>query len=134
MRTTLRINESLLQKAKEAAAAQNLSLTAFVEEGLRLLLTEAPSVAKIVLPVSGKGGLVEGVAFNPLQARWKCDRGEGGAVMESARADGREAGGGEVGGRDGASAEGMAFDALQTRWEGHRGEGRAVLESVSADA
>ena len=40
MKTTLNLNDALLRKAKEVAAARGITLTALFEEGLREVLTE----------------------------------------------------------------------------------------------
>lgn len=78
MKTTLDINNSLLQSAKAFAAQQRTSLTRLIEEGLQLRLraanaslsrSEAPTP---VIPVyQGKGGLVGGV--NPLSNKAMLD-------------------------------------------------------------
>ena len=62
MRTTLDIDDNLLQQAKELAAREHTSLTRLIEEGLaaRLRRTGKPSGAAshICLPVfAGQGGL-----------------------------------------------------------------------------
>jgi len=71
MKTTLDINDELLIKAKAASARERKSLTALIEEGLRLRLRRAGS-GKPFRPNApaihqGKGGLVRGV--NPLSNR-----------------------------------------------------------------
>ena len=71
MKTTLDINDELLTKAKELSARERKSLTALIEEGLRLRLRPPRRKARAssrVLPVfRGKGGLVPGV--NPRSNR-----------------------------------------------------------------
>jgi len=55
LRTTVRLEESLLEQAKAEAARRNTTLTALVEEGLHLVLKEAQKPVrrkKAVLPVS----------------------------------------------------------------------------------
>jgi len=57
MRTTVRLNESLLTAAKEEARRRGTTLTALIEDGLRLALCPPPPPAKrITLPVSKEGG------------------------------------------------------------------------------
>ena len=67
MRTTIRINDDLLKGAKKRAAEEGLTLTALVEEGLRLVLSKAgPGPrTRIELPVSeAAGGVLPGVDLN----------------------------------------------------------------------
>jgi hypothetical protein len=64
-RTTVRLPEDLVQKAKQRAAADGVSLTALIEEGLRRILDErryARTSQRISLPVStATGGLMPGI-------------------------------------------------------------------------
>jgi len=58
-RTTVRLPEELLRRAKRKAAAEGRTLTSLIEDGLRLLVREKPKAAKrgrIVLPVSSATG------------------------------------------------------------------------------
>lgn len=59
MRTTIRLDERLLRRAKQRAAETGRTLTALIEEGLRTILarraTPGPTQAP-ELPVSGVGG------------------------------------------------------------------------------
>lgn len=71
MKTTLDINNSLLQSAKTFAAQQHTSLTRLIEEGLQLRLRavnaslSGSNTSTPEIPVfQGKSGLVSGV--NPL--------------------------------------------------------------------
>jgi hypothetical protein len=68
LRTTVRLEESLLEQAKAEAARQNKTLTSLMEEGLRLVLREARRPVrrkKVVLPVSKKTGwTLPGVDIN----------------------------------------------------------------------
>jgi hypothetical protein len=68
LRTTVRLEESLLEQAKAEAARQNKTLTSLMEEGLRLVLREARRPVrrkKVVLPVSKKtGGTWPGIDIN----------------------------------------------------------------------
>jgi hypothetical protein len=64
MRTTIRLNDDLLAQAKEAAIKSGRTLTAVIEDALRLTLArkrEPPKRKPIRLPSSGKGGLRPGV-------------------------------------------------------------------------
>ena len=50
-RTTVRLPEDLIKRAKRKAAAEGSTLTALIEEGLRLVVFEKPKEkAKRVLP------------------------------------------------------------------------------------
>jgi len=64
MRTTIRLNYELLAQAREAAAKSGRTLTAVIEDALRLALTpkkEQPKRRRVRLPSSGSGGLRPGV-------------------------------------------------------------------------
>lgn len=65
MKTTLDIDDELLVKAKAASARERKSLTALIEEGLRLRLRGPASKKRMpsrALAIHrGKGGLVAGV-------------------------------------------------------------------------
>jgi hypothetical protein len=67
MRTTIRLSEDLLRKAKKKAAEKGRTLTSLIEEGLKVVLAEpshAPSV-RLNLPVSkASGGTLPGVDLN----------------------------------------------------------------------
>jgi hypothetical protein len=59
MRTTVRLDDSLLEKARREAARRGVTLTALIEQGLRLLLTrpgKAPERQQTSLPVCKRGG------------------------------------------------------------------------------
>jgi hypothetical protein len=59
LRTTVRLEESLLEEAKAQAAHQNKTLTSLIEEGLRLVIARSQAQTprkKVVLPVSRSGG------------------------------------------------------------------------------
>jgi hypothetical protein len=62
-RTTVRLPESLLKRAKRKAARDGRTLTSLLEDGLRLVLEERPTSDRRPLPrVSrAKGGLMPGV-------------------------------------------------------------------------
>jgi len=69
MRTTIRLPDALLEKAKRRAAAEGRTFTSLVEEGLAMVLAEPPSKRRKgpPLPVSeAKGGVRSGVDLN----RW----------------------------------------------------------------
>jgi hypothetical protein len=64
MRTTVNLDDRLLGEAKVRAAATHRTLTATIEDALRLALhTLPPKVARrrLVIPPSGEGGLLPGV-------------------------------------------------------------------------
>lgn len=59
MRTTVRLDETLMKRAKSEAARRGETLTALIEKGLRLVLaqTAKPSEKAVVhLPVCREGG------------------------------------------------------------------------------
>ncbi len=65
MKTVLNIDDELLTRAKTVSAREGKSLTALIEEGLRLRLRRAVRKSRTgrhALPVySDKGGLVKGI-------------------------------------------------------------------------
>ena len=64
MRTTININDQLLQTAKRRAADTRRTLTSIIEDALRLALETKPgrtSSRRICIPASGSGGLLPGV-------------------------------------------------------------------------
>ncbi len=67
MRTTIRINENLLKRAKKVAADEGRTLTSLVEDGLALILAKpkAKRRERVELPVSkATGGVIPGVDLN----------------------------------------------------------------------
>jgi hypothetical protein len=59
MRTTVRLDDHLLDQARQEAAARGLTLTALLEQGLRLMLARsqhAPERRRVTLPVCQAGG------------------------------------------------------------------------------
>jgi hypothetical protein len=70
MRTTVRLPEDLLRRAKRKAAAEDRTLTSLIEEGLRTVVDEKlkPAKGKRVLPRISKatGGLMPGVDLTRL--------------------------------------------------------------------
>jgi hypothetical protein len=71
-RTTVRLPDDLVRRAKQKAAAQGTSLTALIEDGLRRVLNEKADGAKpkrILPPVSGtSGGLMPSIDLNDSAA------------------------------------------------------------------
>lgn len=59
MRTTVRLDQALLDRARREAAARGMTLTALIEQGLRLALRrpmKTPDRPPVSLPVSRAGG------------------------------------------------------------------------------
>jgi hypothetical protein len=76
-RTTVRLPDDLVLRAKQKAAAEGRSLTALIEEGLRRVLAERPrerSGGRVSLPVSSaSGGLMPGIDLNDTAALQEID-------------------------------------------------------------
>lgn len=76
-RTTIRLPEELMRRARHKAAAQGVTLTALIEDGLRRTLNErtAPAKAKRVLPPvsTATGGLMPGIDLNDSAALQEMD-------------------------------------------------------------
>ena len=73
-RTTVRLPDDLIRRAKRKAAAEGRSLTALIEDGLRKILnvpTPAGRGDRVLPPVStATGGLMPGIdpiRFSPIQ-------------------------------------------------------------------
>ena len=67
MRTTVRIKDDLLQRAKKRAAEEGRTLTSLIEDGLVLVLTKSKTARRkrVDLPVSlASGGVLPGVDLN----------------------------------------------------------------------
>jgi hypothetical protein len=68
MRTTVRLDEGLLEQARREAARRGVTLTSLIEQGLRLALRRprAPTrTDRVRLPVSrATGGVIPGVDLN----------------------------------------------------------------------
>jgi hypothetical protein len=67
MRTTLRIDDNLMQQAKRIAADSGCTLTAVIEDALREAFVRraaSQSKRKVELPTFGSGGLMPGVDIN----------------------------------------------------------------------
>jgi len=72
MRTTVRLPDALMNQAKREAQRRGETVTALIEQGLRLILSQSGSVRKrITLPVStATGGLLPGVDLDNSAALW----------------------------------------------------------------
>lgn len=82
-RTTVRLPEDLVRRAKKKALAEGRSLTALIEDGLRKVLAEAtpPARRKRLLPPvsSAKGGVMPGIDLDDSAALQELeDLGEAG--------------------------------------------------------
>jgi hypothetical protein len=67
MRTTVRLPDDLLRRARKKAAEEGRTLTSLIEEGLRLILPgkKPPARKRTRLPVSRAiGGTLPGVDLN----------------------------------------------------------------------
>jgi hypothetical protein len=67
MRTTVRLNEDLFQRAKKRAADEGRTLTSLIEEGLTVILStpKGTRVEWVDLPVSkASGGVLPRVELN----------------------------------------------------------------------
>jgi hypothetical protein len=68
MRTTVRLDDALLQQAKREAANRRETLTALIEQGLRLVLAQSRSSRRgkrVTLPVCrAGGGTLPGIDLN----------------------------------------------------------------------
>jgi hypothetical protein len=67
MRTTIRLREDLLKRAKKRAAEERRTLTSIIEEGVGLALARPARKAggRVDLPVSrASGGVLPGVDLN----------------------------------------------------------------------
>jgi len=62
MRTTVSIDDALLERAKQRALRNNMTLGSFVEDALRAKLAELEQrTAAVSLPTFGSGGFIAGV-------------------------------------------------------------------------
>ena len=72
MRTTVRLEDSLLEQAKREAARRHETLTALIEQGLRLVLARShvpDRRRRVVLPVCRRGGgVLPGIDLNDSAA------------------------------------------------------------------
>ena len=76
-RTTVRLPEDLLNRAKRKAAAEGRTLTSLIEDGLRLVVSEAKKPAKKnrILPRISKatGGPMPGIDITDFSALQEMD-------------------------------------------------------------
>lgn len=76
-RTTVRLPDDLIRRAKHKAAAEGRSLTALIEDGLRRVLNEEKATGKTrrVLPPVSKatGGLMPGIDLSDSAALQEMD-------------------------------------------------------------
>jgi hypothetical protein len=74
-RTTVRLPEDLLRRAKRKAAAEGRTLTALIEDGLRLVVTKQPAKRKGgPIPVSkATGGPMPGIDITDGSALQEMD-------------------------------------------------------------
>jgi hypothetical protein len=79
-RTTIRLPEELLLRAKRQAAAEGRTLTSLIEDGLRLVLSRTGKPARprrVKLPVSkATGGAMPGFEDDPFHAAQDMDDAE----------------------------------------------------------
>ena len=71
MRTTIRLDDELLTKAKELAARTGRTLTALIEDALRAALAQSrrrKRSKRIELPTFGSGGPLPGVNLDDSSA------------------------------------------------------------------
>jgi hypothetical protein len=71
MRTTIRLDDDLLARAKELAARTGRTLTAVIEEALRAALAQGRARrgrGRIELPTFGRGGVLPGVDLDDTAA------------------------------------------------------------------
>ena len=68
MRTTVRLDEGLLEQARREAARRGVTLTALIEQGLRMALRRPRPLSRskrVRLPVSrATGGVLPGIDLN----------------------------------------------------------------------
>lgn len=68
MRTTVRLDDALLIRAKREAARRNQTLTSLIDAGLRMVLAQPKTQRRrrrVILPVSPqRGGVLPGVDLN----------------------------------------------------------------------
>ena len=71
MRTTIRLNDELFRQVRESAAGTNRTITAVIEDSLRLALQSKSIVlprGKTKIPTSGSGGLLPGVDLDDFSS------------------------------------------------------------------
>jgi hypothetical protein len=74
-RTTVRLPDDLLRRAKRKAAQDGSSLTALIKEGLRRMLDEKSARVKRVMPPVSRerGGLMPGISLDDTAALVETD-------------------------------------------------------------
>jgi hypothetical protein len=76
-RTTVRLPADLLSRAKRKAAAERRTLTALIEDGLRLVVADGRKAAKgrrVLPPISkATGGTMPGIDLTELSALQETD-------------------------------------------------------------
>jgi hypothetical protein len=76
-RTTVRLPEDLLDRARKKAAAEGRTLTSMFEDGLRLVVAESRRTAKekrVLPPISkATGGLMPGIDLSDSAALQEMD-------------------------------------------------------------
>jgi plasmid stability protein len=76
-RTTVRLPDDLIRRAKRKAAAEGRSLTALIEEGLRRVVSDRASAARsgrTLPPVSSAtGGLMPGIDLDDTASLQEMD-------------------------------------------------------------
>jgi hypothetical protein len=76
-RTTVRLPEDLLSRARRKAAAERRTLTSLIEDGLRLVVSEdrSPRKSKRVLPRVSRasGGPMPGIELTDFSALQEMD-------------------------------------------------------------
>jgi hypothetical protein len=74
-RTTVRLPEELVRRAKRKAADEGRTLTSLIEDGLRLVLAKKRETKKRILPRVSKatGGLLPGVDVTSFSAIQEMD-------------------------------------------------------------
>jgi len=71
MRTTIRLNDELFRRVRESAAGTNRTITAVIEDALRLSFQSKFTVlgrGKTKIPTSGSGGLLPGVDLDDFSS------------------------------------------------------------------
>ncbi len=74
MRTTVRLRDDLLRRAKKRAADEGRTLTSMIEEGLLIVLSRAQRdrrKARVRIPISkATGGVLPGIDLNNSGEIW----------------------------------------------------------------
>jgi len=74
MRTTVRLDDGLLTKAKQEARRQGVTLTNLIERGLRLVMSRSgqrkPSGTAKLTVSTATGGLLPGVDLDDSKSIW----------------------------------------------------------------